>query len=125
MTVGAQPGLGDRLVAAALEVLGQPQDHRAAIEQPIIAGQRERLDLAQLRDPLAVVTADLADQRALAGIEARQLGALDQIPRVLVVVVIRDRHADVVEHRGGPQQLALAVSRLEQPAADQRVEHLQ
>ena len=64
-----------------------------------------------------MIPADLGDQRALARIEAGQLGADDQVTRVLVVIVVGDRHADVVEHRGRPQQLALAGLGLEQAAA--------
>ena len=56
---------------------------------------------------LAVVAHGLADERDLALVEPGQAGVEDEVARVLVVVVVVDRHADVVERAGGPQQLAL------------------
>ena len=44
---------------------------------------------------------------------------------MLVVVVVGDRHPDVVEHRRRPQQLALVAAGREQAALHERVEHLQ
>ena len=52
---------------------------------------------------LAVVARHLRDERDLARVEARQPGVEDQVARVLVVVVVVDGHADVVQHRRGPQ----------------------
>ena len=57
------------------------------------------------------------------GAEARQAGAQDQVARVLVVVVVVDGHADVVEHARGPQQLALARVARVQPERRELVEH--
>ena len=57
-------------------------------------------------DALAVIARHLRDQRSLARVEAGQLGADDQVAGVLVMVVVGDRHADVVQHRRRPQQLA-------------------
>ena len=42
-----------------------------------------------------------------------------------MVIVVVDRHADVVQHRGGPQQLALARLALVQAERGQLVEHAQ
>ena len=99
--------LGDVLVAASLEVLGEPQQHRAADEQVLVAGPRQRRERAEVGVALAVVAHRLADQRDLALREAREPGAEDQVARVLVMVVVVDRHADVVEQRRGLEQLAL------------------
>ena len=66
---------------------------------------------------LAVVAGDLADQRGLARREAGQAGVEDQVARVLVVVVVVDGRADVVQHRRRPQQLALLGSPGCSPAA--------
>ena len=49
----------------------------------------------------------------------------DQVVRVLGVAVVADRHPDVVQQRGRPQQLALARRRLDHAPADQRVVQLQ
>jgi len=54
-----------------------------------------------------VVAGGLADQRGLARGEAGQPGVQDQVARVLVVVVVVDGGADVVQDGRGPQQLAL------------------
>src|SRR5437588_4088025 len=108
VAVGAQAGLAHGLVAPALEVLGESQDDRAAGHHVLVPLTRERGHLAQLRRALAVVAADLRDQRAFAWVEPRKLGRHDQVARVLVVVVVGNRHPDVVEHRRRPQVLPLA-----------------
>src|SRR3984885_1419577 len=74
MAVGAQARLADGLVAPALEVLGEPENHRAALEQLLVALLGEGGDLAELGRALTVIAADLGDQGALAGVEAGQLG---------------------------------------------------
>ena len=66
-----------------------------------------RLELLEVRHALAVIARGLRDERDLARREARQAGVEDEIARVLVVVVVVDRHADVVQHARAPQQLAL------------------
>jgi hypothetical protein len=63
-----------------------------------------------------VIAGHLRDQRGLAGREPGQAGVEDEVARVLVVVVVVHRHADVVEHRRGPQQLALGRIALVIPA---------
>ena len=61
-----------------------------------------------------MVAHGLADQRDLARLEAGQAGVEDEVARVLVVVVVVDGHADVVQQRRRPQQLALdRVARVE------------
>ena len=52
-----------------------------------------------------------------------QAAVEDQIARVLVVVVVVDRHADVVQHARRPQQLALARVAVVQAQARELVEH--
>ena len=84
-----------------------------------------RLELAQGRRALAVVARGLADQRRLARREARQAGVEDQVARVLVVVVVVDGDADVVQHRRRPHQLALLRVAVVQAGRGQRVPHLQ
>src|SRR5690242_2478497 len=69
VAVAPQLGRADRLVTAALEMLSEPEDHRTALQQLLVALGRQRRDLAQLRRALAVVAADLGDQGALAWVE--------------------------------------------------------
>ena len=64
---------------------------------------------------LAVIARRLGDDRDLDRREAGQPGVEDQVARVLVVVVVVDRHADVVQHARRPQQLALARVAVVQP----------
>src|SRR5579864_2017774 len=125
LAVAVETDLADRLVAATLEVLSEPEDHRTAGNQVLVPGASEARHLAELRRSLAVVAADLGDQRTLPRVKAGKLGGDDQVARVLVVIVVGDGHPDVVEHAGGPQELTLAVRGFEHPARGQGVEHLQ
>ena len=59
------------------------------------------------------------------GREPRQAAVEDQVAGVLVVVVVVDRHADVVQHAGRPQQFPLAGVALVQAERGQLVEHAQ
>src|SRR5947209_7031486 len=52
---GPQPDRGHRAVPAALEVLGEPQDRRAAGEQLLVSRVRQRRPLPELGGSLAVV----------------------------------------------------------------------
>src|SRR5205085_5200097 len=65
VAVGPEPRLGHRLVASALQVFGEAQDQRAPLDQLLVAWPRQRRHLAELRRSLAVIAADLRDQRAL------------------------------------------------------------
>src|SRR3954471_4202131 len=56
-----------RLVARALELLGDAQHGRAALEPGEVALAGERLALAERRRALAVIPAHLPDERRLAG----------------------------------------------------------
>ena len=96
------------LVARALELLGQPQQRwRSAARRCSSPLRASGSNSPSDGHALAVIARHLADQRHLARGEARQPGVEDQVARVLVVVVVVDRHADVVQHRRRPQQLAL------------------
>ena len=99
--------LPDGLVAAALEILGEPQQHRAAVEQLLVAVAHQRRERPGVGHALAVVAHGLADQRDLARAEAGKARAEDQVARMLVMVVVVDGDADVVQVRGRPQQPAL------------------
>ena len=86
-------------------MLGEREHRGETRQQPIIARCAQRCELAQLRRALAVVAHRLSDQRLFALAEPGQPGGEDEVAGVLVVIVVVDRHADVVEHAGGPQQL--------------------
>ena len=98
---------------------------RDAVEQVAVALARDADELAEARVALAVVAGGLADQRDSRGREARHAGVEDQVARVLVVVVVVDRDADVVQHRGRPQQLALLRVAAVQAGRGERVPHLE
>ena len=115
----------DELVAGALELLGEPQEGGPAHQDVLVALADQRRQLAERRRALAVVAGQLRDQRHLAGAEARQAGVEDEVARVLVVVVVVDGDADVVQHRRGPQQLALHRVAVVDAGGGQPVEHLE
>src|SRR5271166_109019 len=98
-------GRADELVARALEILGQAKQRRAPVEPLDVSLAEQRRHRPGGRHPLAVIAGGLGDDRRLDRLEARQAAVEDQISGVLVVVVVVDRHADVVEHAGCPQQL--------------------
>ena len=62
-----------------------------------------------LRRRAAVIARDERDRLDLVGLESAQIAVLDQIVRVLVVPLVADVHADVVQERGILEPLALAV----------------
>ena len=105
---GAACPLGDdarfahRLVVAALEFLGEPQQQRTAGEQLGVPVAHVGAQLAQVGRALAMVADDLRDQGDLAGPVAGKLGVQDQVVRVAVAAVVADRDPDVVQQRGGP-----------------------
>src|SRR3954447_14576162 len=114
--------LADELVAAALEVLGDAQERGHPVEAVLVALLGDRIERPERRHALAVVADRLADQRDLALTEPRQAGVQHEVAGVLVVVVVVDRHADVVQQRGGPQQLALVAVAGMDPGGGERVE---
>ncbi len=114
-----------KLVAGALEVLREPQQHRAAVEQLHVPRLEQRRHRPGCRHPLAVVARGLGDDRRLHRREPRQTAVEDQVARMLVVVVVVDRHPDVVQHARRPQQLALDRVAVVEPQLGELVEHPQ
>ena len=112
----------DALVARALEILGEAQQACEPVEALGVAGARQRLQLPEVRLALAVVAGGLRDERDLGRREPGQAGVEDEVARVLVVVVVVDRHPDVVQHARRPQQLALAGIAVVQPLGGELVE---
>ena len=62
-----------------------------------------------LRRRLAVIARDERDRLDLVRLEAAQIAVLDQVVRVLVVALVADVDADVVQERGVLEPFALAV----------------
>ena len=107
MIDGGHVRRADAQVAAALEVLGEAQEDREAVQARLVAVLGERRELAEVRHALAVIARGLRDERDLARREAREAGVEDEVAGVAVMVVVVHRHADVVQDAGGEQQLAL------------------
>src|SRR6185295_2785111 len=101
---------GDALRMAAIEALGEPQHRRQRADDAARAPRQiaEPLVLS-FRRPLAVVARDQADGLDLLRLEAAQVAVLDQVVGVLVVSLVADMDADVVQDRRELEPLALAI----------------
>jgi len=98
------------LGVAAVEAFGQPQDRgERADGPPAFSRQMGVLFVTVLRRGRPVVTRDQRDRVDFIGLEAAEIAVLDQIVRVLVMLLVADVAADVVEQRGVLQPLALAI----------------
>ena len=104
--------LGDDLRVAAVEAFRQPHDRapapctvraRAAVRGPRIP----RAIFFGVAAP--VVAGDQRDDLDLRRLEAAQVAVLDQVIRVLVMPLVADVDADVVQQRGVFEPFALAV----------------
>ena len=100
----------DGLGVAAVETFGEPQ-HRGETAHRTA---RPPLQLAEAVVPalgrrLAVVTGDQRDLLDLVGLEAAQRAVANQVVRVLVVPLVADVDADVVQDRGVLQPFAFAI----------------
>ena len=101
---------GDALCVAAVEALRQPQNGRQRADGAARAA-RQLLEalVAALRRPLPMVAGDQRDRLDLLGLEPAQVAVLHQVVRVLVVSLVADQHADVVQNRRVLEPLALAI----------------
>src|SRR5215213_11586780 len=106
----------DVAVVAAVERVGHAED---AAELPdglaVLLGERGVILVPLLRERAAVVAGHVGDDLALGLGEARQLGVLDEVERVLVVRLVRDVVADVVQERGGREQRPVVAAELVLP----------
>jgi len=101
---------GDRQRVAPIEALGEAQHRRQRPHGPPQAPrQTAEAFMLALRRRLAVITRDQGDHLDLVRLEAAQIAVRDQVVRVLVVALVRDVNADIVEQRGIFQPLALAI----------------
>jgi hypothetical protein len=101
---------GDCLRVAAVEAFGQPENRRKRADgaAPAPADLAER-PVALLRRALAMVARDERDGFDLVGLESAQIAVRDQIVRVLVVPLVADVDADVVQERGVLEPLAFPI----------------
>ena len=120
-----QDRVAHELIARALQILREAQQHRAAVQARAVLLREQRPQRARVGQALAVIARRLRHDRDLRRGETRQAAVEDQVARVLVVVVVVDRHPDVVQHARRPQQLALARLARVQPHARELVEHTQ
>ena len=101
---------GDGLRVAAVEALGQTQDRRQRPDgPPALAAEVAVVVVAALGRGLPMVARDQRDGFDLVGLEAPQIAVLDQVVRVLVMALVADVDADVVQQRGVFEPLALAI----------------
>jgi hypothetical protein len=107
----------DRLRVAAVEAFGQAQNRRERADRAAAppADVPERA-MAFFRRGLAVIPRDQRDGLDLVRLEAPQIAVLDQIVRVLVMSLVADVHAHVVEDRRVFEPLALTIGQAVDPA---------
>jgi hypothetical protein len=102
---------------AAVEALGQPEDGgQGAHLFPAPAPEPGVLIVAAVGRGPPVIARHQGNGINLVGIEATQVAVLDQVVRVLVMALVGDVDADVVEQRGIFQPLALAIGERVGPA---------
>ena len=95
---------------AAVEALRQAQDGgQGANGSPALPAEVGVAVVVTVGRRPPVIARDERDGVDLVGLEAAQVAVLDQVVRVLVVALVADVDADVVEQRGVFQPLALAI----------------
>ena len=113
-----------RAHVSAVEAIGDAQDRGEPLD---LIAQRlvERAEVAMLFPwrRAAMIARDVRDHHLLGRRDAEQLGVHDEVVRVLVVPIVVDVIADVVQQRGVGERGAI-VGRTAEPAA-QRVEQSQ
>ena len=100
----------DALRVAAIEAFRETQNGRQRADGPARAARQvfEAL-VAALRRPQPVVARDERDRLDLLGLESAEVAVLHEVIRVLVVPLVADQHADVVEDGRVLEPLALAI----------------
>src|SRR5947208_273559 len=95
---------------AAVEAFGQPQNGREVSDDPAPAPAKPAILLVSPAGlGSAMIAGDERDGLDFVGLESSQIAILDQIIGMLVVSLVRDVHADVVEERGVLEPLAFAI----------------
>jgi hypothetical protein len=95
---------------AAIEAFGQPQDGRQRANGPSpFAAEVAVAFVPPAGCGPAVIPRDERHRFDLVGLEAAQIAVFDQVVRVLVMAVIRNVHADIMEQRCILEPFAAAV----------------
>src|SRR5664280_2271152 len=98
----------DEPAVRAVERVGDPQERRELLDDGLLPGVERAKGLVRVeRRRLAVVPGHEGDQLHLGLREALQVAVQDQVVRVVVVARVGDRQADVVQHGGMLEPLAL------------------
>jgi hypothetical protein len=91
---------GNRLRVAAIEAFGQAEDAGEGPDRPAaLASEVPVVLVAPFRCGLAMIPRDEADDFDLLGFEAAQVAVLNEVVRMLMVTLVADMDADVVEER--------------------------
>jgi hypothetical protein len=114
----------DAAGVAAVELVGQAQQQRAAAERIGVGSAGEAADAVQVRRALALVAHDLGDQRHLARPESGESGVEDHIAAVRGVPIIADDRPDLVQQRRRAQQLPFVRDGNEHPPGGHRIVQL-
>jgi hypothetical protein len=101
---------GDRLCVAAIEALRQAQDGgERANRGPRPPSQLAEALMLSLRRRLTMIAGDESNRLDLIGFESAEVAVLHEIVRMLVMALVTDVHADVVQNGGVLQPFPLAI----------------
>src|SRR5688500_11997846 len=102
---------GNRLRVAAVETFGQPDHGGQSLDDPLQFRRKVLEPLVRLlRHRLAVIARNERDDLDLLRFEPAQIAVLDQVVGVLVVPLVTDVHADVVQQGAVFEPLTLGVA---------------
>jgi hypothetical protein len=121
---------GDRLRVAAVEPFGKAQDGgQRANRPPSLAFEIAKARLPAPRLHLSMITRDQGDGLDLVRLEPAEVAVPDQVVGMLVMTLVADVDADVMQERGIFEPLTLAIGQTMDPAclveqADCQARHL-
>jgi hypothetical protein len=96
---------------APVEAFCEPQHRRQRAHRPALAAfEIAEAVVRAFRCRLAVVARDQRDRLDLFRFESAEITVLDQIVGMLVMLLVADQRADVVQQRGVFQRFALTVA---------------
>jgi len=100
----------DGLCVTAIEALRQPQNRgERANGGPRPPPHRAEALVLSLRRRLPVIAGDERDRLDLAGLESAEVAVLHEVVRMLVMALVADVHADVVQNGGVLEPFPLAI----------------
>jgi hypothetical protein len=101
---------GDRLRVTAVEALSETENSRQrANRPPVTAVECAEPLMTPFGCRLPVIAGDQRDRLNFLRLESTQIAVLDQVIRVLMVLLVTDVDADVVQQGGVFEPLALAI----------------